>query len=368
MSYTMNKEKNLIKFLADGKKVPYTFDVNTGIFYGLKNQPIKNYPANFKTWVRQNSNESAIIYLLNKMFDYPYNYKNNWKDITLGELVNYVDLFKCMDKLDSIGYNTELVNCDTTIIKFVNSHFKKFTKAIKENPNLDMRDFYNNYVKEAWREENKLTPNEHLTEEMIQLMYVNKNKYPIDKVSYVAYYLSHGLFEFFEVRTDDYYYSTNGIFDKINKYFEYCDFLGVKPTKDDFYRSYINVCRTYKMRKMEVDDNTLKKHYEKYLMLNFENENFKVVIPKTTKDFENEANAQHNCVYSIYFPYVLKGNTNVVFIRRKDDINNSLITCEVDNDGDIIQYLKKYNSNELTEEEKEFKKLYQTHLKNTWEK
>ena len=31
----MNKEKNLIKFLADGKKVPYTFDVNTGIFYLL---------------------------------------------------------------------------------------------------------------------------------------------------------------------------------------------------------------------------------------------------------------------------------------------------------------------------------------------
>ena len=368
MSYTMNKEKNLIKFLADGKKVPYTFDVNTGIFYGLKNQPIKNYPTNFKTWVRQNSNESAIIYLLGKMFDYPYNYKNNWKDITLGELVNYVDLFKCMDKLDSIGYNTELVNCDTTIIKFVNSHFKKFTKAIKENPNLDMRDFYNNYVKQTWREENKLTPNEHLTEEMIQLMYANKSKYPTDKVSYVAYYLSHGLFEFFEIRTDDYYYSTNGIFDKINKYFEYCDFLGVEPTKDDFYRSYINVRRTYKMRKMTVDDNILKEHYEKYLMLNFENENFKVVIPKTTKDFENEANAQHNCVYSIYFPYVLQENTNVVFIRRKDDINNSLITCEVDNDGDIIQYLKKYNSNELTEEEREFKKLYQTHLNNTWKK
>ena len=61
-------------------------------------------------------------------------------------------------------------------------------------------------------------------------------------------------------------------------------------------------------------------------------------------------------------------NTNVVFIRRKDDINNSLITCEVDNDGDIIQYLKKYNSNELTEEEREFKKLYQTHLNNTWKK
>ena len=119
---------------------------------------------------------------------------------------------------------------------------------------------------------------------------------------------------------------------------------------------------------MKVDDNTLKEHYEKYPMLNFGNENFTVIIPETTKDFENEANAQQNCVYSIYFPYVLKGNTNVVFIRRKDDINNSLITCEVDNDGDIIQYLKKYNSNELTEEEREFKKLYQTHLNNTWKK
>ena len=366
MSYTMSKEKNLVKFLADGKTVPYIFDINTGIFYGLRNQPIKQYPAKFKSWVRQNSNNSAVIHLLQRLFDYPYHYTERWEEISLNELVNYVDLFKCMDKLDSIGYSIRLISDSKTIIEFVNSHFKKFTKAIKENPQLDMNAFYNLYGEWAWRKENNLIPNEHLTEEMIHLMYVCKDSYPIEKTSYVAYYLSHGLLDFFDININDSYYISNTPFQKIKKYFEYCDFLGIAPTKKDFYRSYINVYRTYKIKKLEVDNNTLEEHYKKYPMLDFENENFKVVIPKTTKDFEDEANAQHNCLYSIYFPYVLEEKTNIVFIRRINDINNSLITCEIDNRGDIIQYLKKYNDSKLTAEEKEFKSLYQTHLKNTW--
>ena len=112
----------------------------------------------------------------------------------------------------------------------------------------------------------------------------------------------------------------------------------------------------------------INEQYEKYPMLKFENEIFTVVIPKTTEDFFNEAQTQQNCVYSMYLDKVIQGTTNVVFIRRKDDIEKSLITCEVSNNGNIIQYLKKYNSSNLNEDETEFKKLYKTHLSNTWKR
>lgn len=367
MSYTMNKEKNLIKFLADGKKTPYIFDVNTGIFYGLKGQPIKTYPSEFKIWVNENRNESAVLMLLNNMFHSPYRFHDDWSMITLNELTNYADLFKCMDKLDSINYDIDCICGDVSTIKFINNHFKKFTKALKENPEMTMEEFYLTYNKNMWLEKNKIKVNEHLTEELIDELYKYRNHFNINnRLSYVVLYLSRGLRDFFDdVR---YEYEYNRIFDKLRRYFEYCEALGIEPTKDDFFRSFINVYRMYVIKKREIDSKKIKEQYKKYPMLEFENEIFTVVIPKTTEDFFNEAQAQQNCVYSMYLSKVIQGTTNVVFIRRKDNIEKSLITCEVSNNGNIIQYLKKYNNDNLNEDETEFKKLYKTHLSNTWKR
>ena len=214
MSYTMTKEKNIISFLADGKTTPYTFDVNTGIFYGLKKQPIKSYPPNFKKWIAENHQVSAVIGLLYTTWNYPNNITGNWLAIPLNELANYSDLFKVADKLDNIGYNTDNINYNKTVLKFINSHFKKFSKAFKENPNITLIGFYNNYNRQMWEEKNHLKPNGHLTAELIDKLYENRRYYPEDKTSYVVNYLTHGLLEFLNDTWGD------SAFRKIQKYFE----------------------------------------------------------------------------------------------------------------------------------------------------
>ena len=111
-------------------------------------------------------------------------------------------------------------------------------------------------------------------------------------------------------------------------------------------------------------------HYDEILNNNnnrpwllFENENY-IVIPLTSKkDFHNEAKAQNNCVESLYMEYVFDRKTHVVSIRRKNRLREHYITCEVSNNGEIIQYLKKNNMNVTEDEDINFRNLYQNHLR-----
>lgn len=67
-----------------------------------------------------------------------------------------------------------------------------------------------------------------------------------------------------------------------------------------------------------------------------------VVVPETYEEFADEAKQQHNCVAG-YYDAVQNGKTNVCFIRSKNEKQNSLLTCEVSNSGDIVQFLAKNN-------------------------
>lgn len=67
-----------------------------------------------------------------------------------------------------------------------------------------------------------------------------------------------------------------------------------------------------------------------------------VVVPETYEEFADEAKQQHNCVAG-YYDAVQNGKTNVCFIRSKNEKRNSLLTCEVSNSGEIVQFLAKNN-------------------------
>ena len=66
------------------------------------------------------------------------------------------------------------------------------------------------------------------------------------------------------------------------------------------------------------------------------------VVPETYEEFADEAKQQHNCVAG-YYDAVQNGKTNVCFIRSKNEKQNSLLTCEVSNTGEIVQFLAKNN-------------------------
>ena len=51
---------------------------------------------------------------------------------------------------------------------------------------------------------------------------------------------------------------------------------------------------------------------------------YKIIIPQTEEEFEAEAKAQRNCVYTNYFPTLINGNNpnmRIVFLRKKENIN-----------------------------------------------
>ena len=78
--------------------------------------------------------------------------------------------------------------------------------------------------------------------------------------------------------------------------------------------------------------------------LEFNDDNYCVVIPKGPNDLIEEGNALHHCVGG-YVRSVAEGQTNIVFIRKKDEIDTPFFTVEVSNKGNIEQVHGFGNSN-----------------------
>ena len=82
----------------------------------------------------------------------------------------------------------------------------------------------------------------------------------------------------------------------------------------------------------------------------------------TCAQFHDEATQQNNCVERLYLKKVVKGHTHIVSIRRKSSPDTSCITCEINNDYEIVQYLHANNSQELKKDEEVFYKKLEAHL------
>ena len=59
----------------------------------------------------------------------------------------------------------------------------------------------------------------------------------------------------------------------------------------------------------------------------------------------------------------MNGNTYVVFVRHKDNLDKNYITCEVRTSGYINQFYLAGNNYVRTDEDKEFKELFEEHIK-----
>lgn len=136
------------------------------------------------------------------------------------------------------------------------------------------------------------------------------------------------------------------------------DTLEVKP---NILTNFTILKYLYKEWKVRHYDDNLKK-YNDLKCLYYENDEY-IVRPLITRtEFHEEAEAQHNCVEYMYMEQVANGYTHVVVVRKKNYPNQSYITCEVNNNGRIIQYLYACNQNVRNEKDRTFKKEYQDYL------
>ena len=370
--YSVLKERNMVYFTNDEGKV-WSFDVNTGIFLSPKGNAVKSFPAGLGNFIdgHNTRDDFAVVRLMSFIRNSPYDYgvrdeKNYYTLKNPSYYAKLAVLFQTMDKMASLGCVPDRWNLSISNLKFIGDHFKAFAKWYNENHSNAIDDFVKFYGVELYCAKNHIDT-EHLSDDTTSfiLNYIvgntrtNYSKYlSSDYLPYTMYYLSRGLVDVVGL---------SSAANLLNQFFEFCETTGIKPQKSDFYRQFLDVKRTYITNKKQYDMMALANNYaSKRNALSFEDDTFKVIIPTTIEEFKAEGDAQHNCVYSMYLERCVKNMTHVVFIRRKDALNTSYITCEVDKRGNIVQYLGQYNSWVSDPDAIDFKKRYENWLTKNW--
>jgi hypothetical protein len=116
--------------------------------------------------------------------------------------------------------------------------------------------------------------------------------------------------------------------------------------------------RTYRRLKIQVDEEKFTTTYDESLEWSYKNWVF--ICPKKAQEIKDEAVMQNNCVAS-YIQDVLDGSDHIIFMRRKEDPDKSVVTVEVVN-NEVVQAYERFN-NPLNNEERDVLNKYQKHLK-----
>lgn len=362
MDFAINRDKNYINFLANGKKKPYVFDVNTGVLYSLQSKPLKNLPSKMKGCIYECRTNDMVFALMFKIMDTPYNYGNGW-NFNISLFTTHAELFKIADKLNSLGYEyKDYSDVSMNNLTIINEHFKAFVKCFNEDNEIRISDFVEEIYPLLWANEHNIEINEMFTLDFIRRLL--NGRFTTEQINYIVRCVCRGVgYYFMDTNVERLDYWT--MLDRFKKYFDICSKMNLSYEKD-FFRGYINANRMYQTYKLHLDNEAIADNY-KNRKLYFEDDNFIVMIPQTVDDFYNEATQQSNCVYSCYMREVVNHKTNVVFIRRKSNMEKSHITCEVSNNGNIRQYLLKHNQRvEANTLEREFYYKYAQWLKENW--
>lgn len=82
---------------------------------------------------------------------------------------------------------------------------------------------------------------------------------------------------------------------------------------------------------------------EKKSLLEYEDDTYRIIVPDTRKDFQEEGRNMHNCVGG-YFEKVANGKCTVLFLREKTDPGKCFCTVEIQGTK-LIQCRAAYNKN-----------------------
>ena len=132
-----------------------------------------------------------------------------------------------------------------------------------------------------------------------------------------------------------------------------CNMLSQMSDKYDryprhFLTSHQITSRTYQRWKKQFNEELFAKRVNTKMEVTIGD--YKFIYPKTTKDIKDEAVQQSNCVAS-YIDKVIDGSCDIILMRKKNDVENSLVTVEVRN-GKVVQARQRFNESVNESEQK----------------
>lgn len=345
---TYRKEKNIIFITLDSAKGEYRFDINTGMFYGLKGQPVKTIPSHCiigDMFCRVEGSNLAKV--LRSAFE------NNH---LTSNLTRYVEGLQGADKLDALGIVLDWISKEQ--YAYLGENIKFLKTYLEANHH---RFNYHEFRQECEFEKIRNTLGgavSQLTAEMYDALSCNgRYTYTAEELSVCAYYLVRG----------KYWEYHGGRLETLRKYLELCRTMEKQPQKvNNFMREYCETKKTYELFKAEYDNKRLVANYAKHEKAwQFAYGDYIITIPTTAQDIVTEGKEMHHCVGG-YVDRVVDGRDYICFVRHKDNPSIPYITCEVYTDGTIGQYFLAYDRYISSDEDKAFRKAFQEHLNSVW--
>ena len=352
----------------------YEFNVNRAFlieknsFTNLKTNKTYTYEEYYNNIYNKGNNDSLEIYMAEV-------YKEN-----LQELKNTVYKYSYLWIASDYFKDNNLISLEHLI--FVPLYFKNFDLLMKEKlfdltfTTYNMSKSAKSFV-EIYKIDKKYIPfirDNNLTYQEVKLL----KAYPKEDIETIRYfslniYLSETIIQ---------------IIDKYKIDLRYLkEYITLQSTKDEEliheYFDYIRIAEELKMnlkdKKILYPNNLVEEHNKlflkiktlnnpninkkikaisKILSLNkYEDEKHIIYPASSIEDLIKESAEQHNCV-KLYVDRVANNESQIYFLRQKDNPNKSYVTVEV-YDNKVIQAKSKYNAN-VSKEIKDFL--------NKWEK
>lgn len=348
--FDITKDKNLIHIRRDDdtSKRDYIYNINTDTFTNAKTgRTVKTIPG-LRSAVQWYRNKDIAKSLLNFILAY--------SDIP--QKTERIKLYETIYNINPNAGSCHRLLADTEL-KQLQTAVKVYSKTADRSPFMI---FFETYKKEITRQKYS---------QILQVNNLSDND--IDFLNKVSPYLDNTnsdktlrlVFQWWK-NEGEWGNGPYGFATKVEQFLAKASALSYTPRKLHFYEQFAQISIAYELYKARNNDEALLANWYTKFNLHFSNDLFEVIIPQNKQDFVDEATEQHNCVFRAYYPMVIDCETLVVFIRRKEDINKSFITCEINpHNGEIKQCLKKYNTILLPPADKDacaFKTLYQTFL------
>jgi hypothetical protein len=339
------KERNFI-VAYDGVIKLGAWDISNGSFIGKSGKPVKTVPScftyrNLPSWRRGTNDLAYAIYW------YRTNLSDNYTNVMGAHFEQLLSLGLFPNSTNSL---CDKLNLNKKIVEYLKEENQGYYDSIKVARYLALIQ-YEQYINTLpdWAKDvfsNLLgsdIPTDYIKTALNRVIHEHVDAFVKD-----TYYISGKIYEMLK----DYYNISMTLFNKVE-------------VEKNFLTKYaILKYLAEEYKNQHYNDELVKNNDKPWLY--YENETFIVKPILTKEDFHIEGEAQRNCVERMYMEKVYKGQTHVVTIRRKSDPDKSYITCEVNNDGRIWQYLARCNETPKEQDARNFKAEYSQHLKKNY--
>lgn len=216
-------------------------------------------------------------------------------------------------------------NPDAHLIAYKLEYMSLTDEDIYKIWSTDSFDYYNTYERHYWSYFNKLIEEYGYTAKPL-LLYIDQLKT-------------------FEALEDVRFVLT--------ELYDYANMMKtISPKFDKYPRHFLTThkiaCRNYNRMKKEFSEELFKKRINKQYECSFGDYIF--IYPDSTQDIKDEAASQNNCVAS-YIDKVIDGQCHIIFLRKKNKPDESLVTIEVKNNH-IVQARRRFNDDVTAEDRK----------------